>query len=136
MNEKTTNTSNDESRIEAKKEYVSDENIKNIIEQWNDGKMIYIAATDPEFLEKDIEENTSSSTTTGTGRKARRVKTTQAVIKNMRDLINYLNVTVGTKKQTEKVKEVRKKIAKINANKVKKAEQSEKNKQSNNREQI
>lgn len=110
MEEKTTNTSNDVSRKEAKKEYISDDKMRKIIEEWAEGKWIYVAATDPEFLEKDIDENTSSSASSGNGSRAKRVRTTEAVTKKMTDLLNYLNVTIGAKNQTPKVKEVRKKI--------------------------
>ena len=54
MSNEPTNASNDVSRKEVKKEYISDEEMKDIIKVWADGKWIYIAATDPEFLEKDI----------------------------------------------------------------------------------
>ena len=114
MSNEPTNASNDVSRKEVKKEYISDEEMKDIIKVWADGKWIYIAATDPEFLEKDIEENASSSTSSSGGRKSRRIKTTQSVTKGLIDLVNFQNVTIGAKKQTEKVKQIRKKIAERN----------------------
>ena len=114
MSNEPTNASNDVSRKEVKKEYISDEEMKDIIKVWADGKWIYIAATDPEFLEKDIEENASSSTSSSGGRKSRRIKTTQSVTKGLIDLVNFQNVTIGAKKQTEKVKQIRKKMAERN----------------------
>ena len=114
MSNEPTNASNDVSRKEVKKEYISDEEMKDIIKEWADGKWNYIAATDPEFLEKDIEENASSSTSSSGGRKSRRIKTTQSVAKGLIDLINFQNVTIGAKKQTEKVKQIRKKMAERN----------------------
>ena len=111
MNNGTTNVSNDASRKEVNKEYISDEQMKEIIKVWADGKWIFIAATDPEFLEKDIEEKDNASASSGERRKkSRRIKTSQAVMKNLSDLISFPNVTIGAKKQTEKVKQVRKKI--------------------------
>ena len=114
MSNEPTNTSNDVSRKEVKKEYISDEEMKNIIKVWADGKWIYIAATDPEFSEKDIEENASSSASSNGGRKSKRIKTTQSVTKGLIDLVNFQNVTIGAKKQTEKVKQIRKKMAERN----------------------
>lgn len=107
MGSETTNTSNDVSRKEIKTEYISDEEIKEIIKVWADGKWIYVAATDPEFLEKDIEENTGNSSDSAGRKKSRRIKTSESVIKRLSDLINFPNVTIGAKKQTEKVKAVR-----------------------------
>ena len=111
MSNETTNVSNDASRKEVNKEYISDEQMKEIIKVWADGKWIYVAATDPEFLEKDIEENDASSASSGGRRKSKRIRTSQSVMKNLVDLVNFTNVTIGAKKQTEKVKQVRKKLA-------------------------
>lgn len=111
MSNEPTNASNDVSRKEVNKEYISDEQMKEIIKVWADGKWIYVAATDPEFLEKDIEENDTSSTSSGGRRKSKRIKTSQSVMKKLTDLMNFPNVTIGAKKQTEKVKQVRKKIS-------------------------
>ena len=124
MSNEPTNVSNDASRKEVNKEYISDEQMKEIIKVWADGKWIYVAATDPEFLEKDIEENDTSSTSSGGRRKSKRIRTSQSVIKNLIDLVNFQNVTTGAKKQTEKVKQVRKKMAeRKNAKKQPKAKE-------------
>ena len=124
MSNEPTNVSNDASRKEVNKEYISDEQMKEIIKVWADGKWIYVAATDPEFLEKDIEENDTSSTSSGGRRKSKRIRTSQSVIKNLIDLVNFQNVTIGAKKQTEKVKQVRKKMAeRKNAKKQPKAKE-------------
>ena len=112
MSNEPTNTSNDVSRKEFKKEYISDEKIKEIIKVWAEGNWIYVAATDPEFSEKDIEQNDNESASSGERRrKSKRIKTTQSVMKNLIDLVNFPNVTIGAKEQTEKVKQVRKKMA-------------------------
>lgn len=109
MNDKTTNASNDVSRNELKQVEVSDENLKKIITQWADGEWIYVAATDPEFLDKALEENTgSSSNNSGTARRARHIKTSSAITKKLHDLVNYLTVTIGAKSQNEKTDKVRK----------------------------
>lgn len=107
MSNEPTNASNDVSRNEMKKEYISDEEMKEIIKVWADGKWIYIAATDPEFSDKDIDENTSSSTDSGGRKKSKRIKTNEVIMKKMSDLVNFPNVTIGAKKQTQKVKQIR-----------------------------
>ena len=109
MNDKTTNASNDVSRNELKQVEVSDESLKKIITQWADGEWIYVAATDPEFIDKALEENSSSSSSSsGTTRRAKHIKTSSAVTKRLRNLINYLTVTIGAKPQNEKTDKVRK----------------------------
>lgn len=131
MDNKTTVTSNDESRksvatpkVEATKKevqtaYVSDEEVrKDIQEKW--GEDIYVAAIDAEFIENLIDqENNATSSSAAGGIKRRRIKVTSKVSKALNSLIIDPLVTVGAKKQNEKTKIARKVKEKAKAEKQK-----------------
>ncbi|MGN1299507.1 MAG: hypothetical protein ACI4UE_05970 [Candidatus Scatovivens sp.] len=107
MNENTTNASNDESRKEATTRYVSDEKVKKLIEEWDDGKGVYLAAVDAEFLtRKDKENNTSQNSSSSSSGGS--IKVTTPINKKLEELKEESSfVTVGTKPENGKHKKAR-----------------------------
>lgn len=119
----TTITSNDESRKEVKKSYVSDEEVrKTIKENW--GEELYIAAIAPEFIEIKEAEQDGTVSSTGTGRR-KRIRVRAKASKGIIELITDSLVTVGTKEQKDKVKKARE------AAKFKRSRKEEKQKSEN-----
>ena len=126
MSNDTTKASNDVSRKEIKQQEVSDENMKEIITNWTGGEWIYVAATDPQFLDNILEENSDTTSASSNGsRRARHIRTSNAVAKRLKDLINYLTVTIGAKPQNERTEKVRK-VMKKRAEQKAKAEKENK----------
>lgn len=106
MNNSTTITSNDESRKEAKTNYVSDEEVrKTIKDKW--GEDLYVAAIDWEaiFVKETEQEGTTSSSVNG-GRK-RKIRVGSKVSKALNSLLVDPFVTVGAKKENGRFKKSR-----------------------------